>query len=73
MQIQNLCPGGFASNCYLLTEGDDAVLIDCTVDKCTLQAALGSKRLHAILLTHAHFDHMLSAAAVKAHFSVPIH
>ncbi len=71
MQVQNLCPGGFASNCYLLSENSDAVLIDCTADIHTLRAALGDKTLHAVLLTHAHFDHMLTAAAVQKSFSVP--
>ncbi len=72
MDIQNLSPGGFASNCYLLSVGQDAVLIDCTVDVPTLRAALCTRTLHAILLTHGHFDHMLSVSAVKAAFDVPI-
>ena len=72
MNIQNLTPGGFASNCYLLTKGNDALLIDCTTDPQALRAALGERTLHAILLTHGHFDHMLSVAAVKRYFNVPV-
>ncbi len=72
MNIQNLTPGGFASNCYLLTKGNDAVLIDCTADPLALRAALGDRTLHAIVLTHGHFDHMLTSAAVKAHFAAPV-
>ena len=64
MEIFELSPGGFASNCYLLKNGTDAVLIDCTADPDVLLAQLGNARLHAILLTHGHFDHMLSLAAV---------
>ena len=72
VNVQNLTPGGFASNCFLLTKGKDALLIDCTVDPHTLRTALGERTLHAILLTHGHFDHMLSVAAVKAQFDLPV-
>ncbi len=72
MELQNLTPGGFAANCYLLREGNDAVLIDCTVDPRTLKEALEGSVLRAILLTHGHFDHMLTTPAVRAAFSAPI-
>lgn len=72
MEIRNLTPGGFASNCYLVREGSDAVLIDCTADPREVEAALEGATLHAILLTHGHFDHMLSTARMKARFGVPI-
>lgn len=54
--------GYFGSTCYLVTGERSAVLIDPSV---SYQAALSSEGgslpdLCAILLTHAHFDHMLT-------------
>lgn len=74
MQIENLTPGGFASNCYLVTEGKTAILIDCTCATDTLLAALAKRgaTLSAVLLTHGHFDHMLTAAEIKAATGAPI-
>lgn len=68
MKIQNLTPGGFAANCYLITQGHTAVLIDCTAPAACITEALQKENasLSAILLTHAHFDHMLTVAEVKA-------
>jgi len=68
MKIQNLTPGGYAANCYLVSEGTTAVLIDCTANAKVITEALekAGARLAAILLTHGHFDHMLTVEAVKA-------
>lgn len=68
MRIKNLFPGGFASNCYLVVAGSDAVLVDCTAPARSILDALEEQGavLRAILLTHGHFDHMLTIAEVKA-------
>ena len=68
MDIKNLTPGGFASNYFLVTEGKDAVLVDCSAPAADVLTALRETGavLHAILLTHGHFDHLLTLADVKA-------
>lgn len=73
MEIRTLTPGGFAANCYLVREGNDAVLIDCTVPASDVEETLRGAVLHAVLLTHGHFDHMLTADRVLAHFGVPLY
>lgn len=74
MEIENLSPGGFAANCYLLTSGNDAVLIDPTAPVAAVRAALQKKNatLRAILLTHGHFDHLLTAEKLRDAFRVPL-
>lgn len=49
------------SNTYLLTHGNSSVLIDASADVQTLKDALAenNSQLHAIFLTHSHFDHIL--------------
>ena len=75
LKIQNLTPGGYAANCYLLTKGNTAILIDPTCPPSSLQAALteSGAALAAILLTHGHFDHMLTAAQIKEETGAPIY
>ena len=75
LTIKNITPGGYAANCYLVTEGQDAVLIDCTAPLPDIKAALleTGATLRAVLLTHGHFDHLLTLDAVKQAFGVPIY
>ncbi len=73
MEICTLFPGGFAANTYLVRRGKDAVLIDCTAPVTELRAALGDATLHAILLTHGHFDHLLTLDAVSKQTGAPVY
>ena len=75
MKVTDLCPGGFASCCYLVTQGADAVLIDCSAPVSTVTAALRKRgaHLHAILCTHGHFDHLLTADALREELHVPLY
>ena len=47
-------------NCYLVydPDRDDCLLIDPGDDAPEIRAAIGSRKLAAILLTHGHFDHI---------------
>ena len=74
MNIINLYPGGHASNSYLVCKGKYAVLIDCTASPEVIEAELARQgaTLHAVLLTHGHYDHLITADAVRRHFGVPV-
>ena len=58
MNIQKLTLGLYQTNTYLLSEGDQAVVIDPGYESDTILDALEGKTLKAILLTHGHFDHV---------------
>ncbi len=62
MEIVNLYPGSFGSNCYCLISGNEAAIIDPSADAETILKTLSKKQaeLKYILLTHGHFDHMFS-------------
>ncbi len=51
----------FASNCYAVISGENAVLIDAPFDADGILSELKGKKLCAILLTHGHVDHMSAA------------
>jgi len=74
-EILNITPGGYAANCYLVRKGADAVLIDCTAPAADVKALLTKKgaTLRGILLTHGHFDHMLTLDAVKRETNAPVY
>ncbi len=75
MKIVNLYPGGFACNAYLVIKDKDAVLIDCSAPVTTVRQALAREgaELRAVLCTHGHFDHLLTADEIREAFDVPLY
>ncbi|WP_372635612.1 MBL fold metallo-hydrolase [Fodinibius sp.] len=79
MQINCFTVGPFAENTYLLTEEKQALIIDPGFsDKdefSQVRSMLDSRELHflAILLTHAHVDHLFGLSMVLDHFDVPVY
>ena len=75
--IENLVCGAYQVNAYLLCpEGSrDAVLIDPGDDIAKLKKAIAEsgRMLKGILLTHGHFDHMLSAQPLSAITGAPVY
>ncbi|MBN2814877.1 MAG: MBL fold metallo-hydrolase, partial [Bacteroidales bacterium] len=62
------------SNVFLLTNGDRNVLIDTSVSRNwkKLQRALDRRHisnLDALILTHAHFDHVANASRIKSRYN----
>ncbi len=68
MQIQNFYPGSWGSNCYLLTANGHALLVDPSADASSLLTAISlcGAVLDGILLTHGHFDHIVSIDTLRA-------
>ncbi len=69
--------GGYAANSYLLfrPSREDALLIDAGDDFDALMAKIetSGKRLTDILLTHGHFDHIITAKALRDATGARIH
>lgn len=67
MKIIPFLARGFEANSYLAVSGGQAVLIDAGVPKKLVLEALQSENasLEYILLTHGHFDHTLTADALR--------
>ncbi|ABU59850.1 MBL fold metallo-hydrolase [Roseiflexus castenholzii] len=68
---------GSSGNVLLVRTGDAALLVDCGLPLRTIEPALTRIGIHpaqlsAILLTHEHGDHVLSAGALARRYGVPI-
>lgn len=76
MRIDRIICGDYLTNCYILRaeNSSDAVVIDPGDDVDAIEKTLNrfGVRVGAILLTHGHFDHFLSAACLKEHFGAPV-
>lgn len=68
MKIENLYPGAWGSNCYLLVSGTHAAVVDPSADATSICNVLCQKygaALDFILLTHGHFDHIVSVDTLR--------
>ncbi|MBQ8439294.1 MAG: MBL fold metallo-hydrolase [Clostridia bacterium] len=74
LKIRNLYPGSWGSNCYLLTVGGNAAVVDPSADAKTILAALKEEgaSLRYILLTHGHFDHIVSIDTLRKETGAPV-
>ncbi len=76
MKVYSLYPASFASVCYLLTDDREreAVVIDPSVSPDAAEAAYGRSlpSVTGILLTHAHFDHMMALTAWREETRAPV-
>ena len=58
---------GYSSNCYLLSSGEEAAVVDPSVECEKILAAIKREgvALKYIILTHGHFDHIHSLKALR--------
>ena len=79
MQVFSFSVGPFAENTYLLTKDSKALLIDPGFAQDHEFEAFRDKlseagtQLIAVVLTHAHVDHVLGLQRTRDHFEVPVY
>ena len=73
MKIINVCEGSWASNCYALISGNHALVIDPSASAKAILEVLDNEgaKLDGILLTHGHFDHVLSLDTLREKTGAP--
>jgi len=77
LDIKTFTGPGFGENAYLVRNqnSSDVIAIDPGADASAMVRELQSSKLNlaAILLTHAHLDHIEGVAALKRHASAPLY
>ncbi len=65
-----------SGNCYAVSDGKTAILSDCGISLKRILSGLSSldiPQIKALLITHAHGDHIKSAEAVIKSFNIPLY
>lgn len=73
MEITTIKVGILQTNCYILSKNGKAIIIDPGAKAERILTAIGSQEVIAILLTHAHFDHIGAINDLMTHLSCPIY
>ena len=75
MKLQTLAEGFLGANCYLLSSGEHAFIVDPAARVDVMLSALydGRLTLDGVLLTHGHFDHVMNLGPLLDRFPVPVY
>jgi len=73
MEIKRFVLGPMETNTYLLSIGNDAILIDPASKPEKLINILENYKLNAILLTHGHFDHIKAVDGLYEYYQCPVY
>jgi len=72
MEIKTIKVGELRTNCYLVAEGGEGLLIDPGAEPEKIFGEIGDLKIKAIVLTHGHYDHVTSAFDLKEKLGAPI-
>lgn len=75
LTVQTLVAGDLATNCYLVSNSGQCLIIDPGDDADYITQTILDQKLKptAIILTHGHFDHVLGCLELKLNFNLPIY
>ncbi|WP_414046288.1 MBL fold metallo-hydrolase [Macrococcus equi] len=67
--------GQIQTNCYLIHNNSDVLIVDPGDEAEKIIEAIGQlqKQVIAVILTHTHFDHIGAVDAICEHFNVPVY
>ena len=74
MKILTVCPESFGANCYLLISDGQAIVVDPapSADAIIKKAMAEGAKIEGIILTHGHFDHIVSVDSLRNKLSIPL-
>ena len=72
IHLHTLPLGEWNTNCYVLTCGGESLIVDPAAEAECILAAVAGTTIKAILLTHAHPDHLQALDAVRQATGAPL-
>lgn len=75
LEVRSVPVGPFQANCFLVRSGEDVIVVDPGAEPDRIGALLDawSAVPQAIVLTHAHVDHVGGVAGLVRKYEVPVH
>ncbi|WP_130859829.1 MBL fold metallo-hydrolase [Gracilibacillus phocaeensis] len=75
MMITPLSLGPMGTNCYIIAKGVEAIIVDPSGEANKIAEKLTELRVQplAILLTHAHFDHIGALDEIREQYNIPVY
>ncbi len=69
---------GSCGNCYYISNGDEAIVVDCGVGirrfkRTLMEYGLKIGHIKGILVTHDHADHIKAAGKISSEFGLPVY
>ena len=72
IHLHTLPLGEWSTNCYVLTGGQESLIVDPAAEAERILAAVAGTTVKAILLTHAHPDHLQALDQVRQATGAPL-
>lgn len=73
MEIKNVIVGPLETNCYLLIENQNCLVIDPGEEADLIKKAIGDKKVVGIIITHYHFDHIGALEELKYKYQTDVY
>ncbi|WP_018295629.1 MBL fold metallo-hydrolase [Corynebacterium lubricantis] len=76
MNISGFAAGPYKTNTYVITQGDEAIVVDPGMhahDKVVAELDENGVGLKAVLLTHGHIDHSRDAGSLATKYDIPVY
>ena len=73
MKIKRIESEFLDSNVFVLTEGQECLIVDAGVKTSKVKQVVKDKKVIGVLLTHGHYDHVYYAEEYKEKFDCPIY
>jgi len=73
MKIEKIVVGFLRTNCYLLTIGDDCLIVDPGADYNIIKERIGALNVLGILVTHHHPDHVWALTKIRNAYKAPVY
>lgn len=72
VSIEVIVMGMIENNVYIISDGSSTLVVDPTENPASIMKELGDRKLDAIVLTHAHWDHVGGAQGLRELSGAPV-